>query len=183
MARWRLTADHYLNVPDNVWEYEETSRESGKRKREVLPVPLLISLLDPNFHNFDGDVVVCHEGKGEREGKSKGDIVFLGNPTPDMEPLDEEAEALTASLRPRWEHPIDTLPANGGMTQQEQVFLEMITKAMAGAQAVSVPNTGVSAEAFAELQKQMAALAEQNATLMARLNASPTPGTEPVRRV
>lgn len=164
MARWLLKADHYLNVPGTQWEYEETSRESGKRKREVLPVPLLIELKDPDFQNADGDVIVCYEGKGEREGRPRGDIVFVGSPTPDMEPLDDEAQAITDELRPRWEHPIETLPANGGMNDQEKVFLEMIMKAMSGA-AAQAPNTGVSVEAFAELQKLVTAQAAQIAEL------------------
>lgn len=174
MARWKLTADHYLNVPGTQWEYEETSRESGKKKRETVPVPLLIELKDPQFQqNVDGDVIVCWEGKGEREGRYKGDIVFLGDPTPDMEPLDDEAEARTNELRPRWEHPIDTLPANGGMTPQEQVFMEMIIKAMSGAVA-QAPNTGVSSEAFAELQKVVAEQAALIASLTKTDDAAPT---------
>lgn len=175
MTRWLLKADHYLNVPGTQWEYEETSRESGKRKREVLPVPLLIELKDPDFQNADGDVIVCYEGKGEREGRPRGDIIFIGSPTPDMEPLDDEAQAITDELRPRWEHPIETLPANGGMTAQEQVFMETIIKAMSGA-AAQVPNTGVSPEAFAKLQEQVAALMARNAELESAAKAPTTEG-------
>lgn len=174
MPRWLLKADHYLNVPGTQWEYEETSRESGKRKREVLPVPLLIELKDPDFQNADGDVIVCYEGTGEREGRPRGDIVFIGSPTPDMEPLDSDAQAISDSLRPRWEHPIETLPANGGMTAQEQVFMETIMKAMSGAAAATrVPNTGVSPKAFAELQEQVKALMARNAQLEAATKSAP----------
>lgn len=175
MARWLLKQDHYLNVPGTQWEYEETSRESGKRKREVLPVPLLIELKDPDFQNADGDVIVCYEGTGEREGRPRGDIVFVGQPTPDMEPLDDEAQAITDSLRPRWEHPIDTLPANGGMNEREQVFMAQMMEAFAKVNGAAAPNTGVSPEAFAKLQEQVAALIARNAELEA---AAKTPATE-----
>jgi hypothetical protein len=50
-----------------------------------------------------GEIVVCHEGKGE-----KRDIVFYGDPTPDMSPLDDEARAISASFEDKWRYKPDT---------------------------------------------------------------------------
>jgi hypothetical protein len=43
------------------------------------------------------EVIVCHEGKGE-----DSDIVFIGDPTPDMLPVDDEAREITATFEVRW---------------------------------------------------------------------------------
>ena len=110
MARWRLREKHYLNVrtlPDGtdvVWEQKETSQQTGRSMRKVYPVPLL---LDPDIgsdHNHPLGIVVCFEGKG-----APGDIEFIGDPTPDMEPLDDEAKKISASFKERWIHPIESL--------------------------------------------------------------------------
>src|SRR5882672_3560161 len=97
MARWRLTAAHYLNVPGTEWEQKETSRETGRQIRKIYPVPLHLDPDDPTAQNRDGEVIVAHEGS-----EKKGDYIFTGPPTPDMEPLDDEAESLTKAERPRW---------------------------------------------------------------------------------
>src|SRR5260370_20903891 len=98
MARWKLVTEHYLNVPGTEWEYKETSRETGRQVRRVFPVPLH---LDPNEnniadHNYPGEIIVCHVGKGQGR-----DIEFVGPPTPDMQPLDDEAKAISAKLPQR----------------------------------------------------------------------------------
>ena len=107
MARWRLTAKHYLNVPGTEWEYEETTN-TGRRYKQRTPVPLYVDPDDSEFHNRDGDVIVAYTGSDQ-----KGDLVFAGPPTPDMDPLDDEAERISAELRKGWEHPIESLPSTG----------------------------------------------------------------------
>lgn len=103
MARWQLMNPHYLKVPGTEWEYKETDMGSGRQGRKIFEVPLYV---DPASDvNRDGDCIVCWPGKGER-----GDIEFVGPPTPDMKPLDKEAEAETEKWREKWEHPIDSLP-------------------------------------------------------------------------
>lgn len=102
MARWRLTEAHYINAKldgDKVeWEYTEIDRTTGKQGRKRFVVQLYI----------EAETIVCLEGKGQR-----GDITIEGPPTPAMEPLDDEAEAISKEMEPQWRHPIDTLPAQG----------------------------------------------------------------------
>lgn len=105
MARWKLMASHYLNVPNEVWEYAETDRTTGKPIRRQFQVPKLLDINDPqcwtnhwgNRDNAEGEIVVCHEGKGESR-----DQVFIGDPTPDMLPLDDEAKEISAKFETAW---------------------------------------------------------------------------------
>lgn len=172
MARWRLMTPHYLNIidPDSgeptEWVYAETDRTTGKARRKVYHVPQLLDPKDPTQLNFGDDIVVCQEGKGEPK-----DITFFGEPTPDMEPMDEEAETISASLQHKWTHPIDTLPINGGMNEKEQAFMEQMMKAFAGA----VPqqaNTSVTQAQYDELKREMEAL---KAAMAGNSSASPLP--------
>lgn len=160
MARWRLRNAHYLNVPGTEWEYTETNRETGKRGRKVFAVPLMLDTNNQADYNYPDEIIVCHEGKGERK-----DIVFVGDPTPDMEPLDAEAEAISKSFESRWVHPIDTLPANGDYSQS---LVKAFEKQISELTKIVVPNTaipGIDAAAFKEMQEQIAALMAQNAEL------------------
>lgn len=145
--RWRLMQPHYLNVPvypDGTkveWEHKETDRTTGRVNRKYHTVPCLLDTNNPGDYNDGDGIVVCHEGGGNPK-----DYVFLGDPTPDMEPLDDEAEALSASMRPKWEHPINSLPANGGMNEAESAFMQNMMKAFAqqvGAANTAVPNKDV----------------------------------------
>lgn len=179
MARWRLRGPHYLNIlePDTgeptKWEYSETDRTTGKARRKTYDVPQLLDPKDPNCCNYPEEIIVCHKDLGEPR-----DIVFFGEPTPDMEPYDEEAETISASLQAKWAHPIDTLPANGGMNAQESAFMQSMMKAFAGAQ---VPNTSVPSQAeFDELKRQ---LAELKALVATQSPSSPLPAEpKPERR-
>ncbi len=162
MARWSLRNSHYLNVPGNEWMQEETDRETGRRNRKIFPVPQLLDPNNPQDQNYreQGMLVVCHEGKGEPR-----DIIFLGEPTPEMEPLDAEAEAISESLRSKWEHPIDTLPANGGMDEKESAFMKNMMEAFA--KNATPQNASVPAAEFEQLKAQVAELMKQNAELKA----------------
>ena len=150
MARWELMTAHYLNtaVPTE-WEYKETNTETGRQARKVMIVP----------DYMEEGTIVC-QGDGER-----GDIEFIGKPTPDMSPLDPEAEAISDKYRAEWIHPIESISNKielDDMTKQMMAeFAKQIGVAM-------VPNTSasqVSAEDFAKLQEQVAALAARNAEL------------------
>jgi len=159
MARWRLITGHYLNVlldgKPAEWEYKETDRTTGKQGRKVFPVPMLMDPNDPADHNYPGEIIVCHEGKGERR-----DIVFFGDPTPDMEPYDEEGEAISTALAAQWQHPIESLPAT--MSDGESAFMAKLMEAMG--QQKPAANTSVSIEQYNELKSLVEDLKAQLAT-------------------
>src|ERR1700690_2128608 len=101
MARWRLAGPHYLNVEGSTWEYKEVDRTTGKQKRTLFPVPQLLDPDNPGDWNHvrgkdDGEIIVA-DGRGEVNAK---DIIFSGEPTPDMVPLDDDAKAITAKMAP-----------------------------------------------------------------------------------
>lgn len=170
MARWQLKQAHYLKVPGTEWEYKEQNRDTGRQARKVYEVPLYLNPDDPSDHNYRQDemIVVCHEGKGLPR-----DIVFEGPPTPDMEPLDDEAQEISEAERPKWIHPIESLPGQGYGDALLAGFQKQLAEVIAGARAAapvpSVSVAGISAEAFEALQKQVAALAAQNEDLTAKL--------------
>ena len=175
MARWRLRGPHYLNIlePDTgeptKWEYSETDRTSGKARRKTYDVPQLLDPKDPNACNYPEEIIVCHKGLGEPR-----DIVFFGEPTPDMEPYDEEAERISASLQAKWTHPIETLPVNGGMNAQESAFMQSMMKAFASA--TPAPNTSIPSQAeFNELKAQL----EEMKVMMANMSPSSMVPDEP----
>lgn len=168
MARWRLTEKHYLRVPGTEWERNETDTRTGKALRHRYEVGCYLDPDSPMDQNYPGEIIVCHEGTGQRN-----DIIFVGPPTMGMEPLDDEAEAISNSLREKWAHPVDSLPATGGdyndaliktFERQMNEIVEGIKKG-AGV-AVAVPS--VSAEEFKTLQDQVAALMARNAELEAK---------------
>lgn len=152
--RWRLMTSHYLNVPGTEWEHNESDRTTGKAVRKLYPVPALLDPRNPNDCNRDGDCVVAHAIEGLRNERQ--DVIFLGDPTPDMEPMNDEAEEISNGLKDKWAHPIDTLPANGGMNDAEKAFMEKMMLAFAGA--ASAPNQTVPKEDYDALLKRVLAL-------------------------
>jgi|SRR5215475_2787785 len=106
MARWKLSVEHYLHTdPPSEWEHKETDQSSGRQMRKVYPVP---TWLDKETIVSDGN------------NPKPGDIVFVGEPTPDMQPIDDEAEAISRKIEAtgKWKHPIESLPAQGASTFQ-----------------------------------------------------------------
>ncbi len=162
MARWRLQTSHYLNVeqlPDGTkieWEHKETARESGRTVRKLYPVPMLLDPRDPADHNYPGEIVVAN--KVSRQFPA--DIIFFGDPTQDMEALDDEAEAIMAPLRERWAHPIDALPANGSMSSTEQNFMQTMMADFAKQIGAALPkaNSAVPTEDVSEFKERIAKL-------------------------
>jgi hypothetical protein len=151
--RWSLRNAHYLNVPGTEWEHNESDRTTGKAVRKLYTVPLLLDPRNPQDCNYPGEVIVCH---GDPARDHARDITFLGDPTPDMEPMNDEAETISAAMRPKWEHPIDALPANGGMNSEERVFMAKMMEAFAGAGAAA--NASVPKAQYDELQERLAKL-------------------------
>ncbi|MDE2106425.1 MAG: hypothetical protein KGL39_54925 [Patescibacteria group bacterium] len=166
MARWRLTASHYLNVPGCTYTREEQDRETGETAKFTYEVPMLLDIRSPpRRYSQDGNIFVT-----DKPGGNPRDVVFLGPPTPDMEPQDDEARAISA--KQSWQNPMGegAFPSTGdvvyadALTQKfERMIIEITNKIAPSAPALS--GAGIDPDAFAELQKQVAALIEKNAQL------------------
>lgn len=114
MARWKVTAKHYIHAEQygqpTEWERQETNQQTGRMFRKTYKVPMFIDPEDPLCLNrFEGICVVARRGT-----EKPGDIVFEGPPTIDMEPLDEEAEKETEAERHKWIDPVNSLPLTIG---------------------------------------------------------------------
>lgn len=179
MARWRLTAKHYINVLDKdtgekvEWIREETSPDTGRKLRKAYSVPMLLDPDDPTCMNREGEVVVARAASAKR-----GDFVYEGPPTVDMEPLDEEAEEISALEKPKWINPIESIPGQGVYAENLLTFLnQQLADAMKQnpIQPAATSLSGVSKEEFSAMQEQMSAVLKQNAELLERLDAKPEP--------
>lgn len=162
MARWRVTAKHYINAKqygeDTTWVREETNRDTGRAFRRTFTVPLYIDPEDPGCINRNlGFCVVATEGK-----EMPGDIILLGPPTPDMEPLDDEAKEITKAESVKWKDPINSLPISIGDDFGNQL-LAMLT-AQFNTVANQPTNTSLktaSTDEVAELRRMVEALQAQ----------------------
>lgn len=175
--RWLLTGPHYINVPtlpDGTkveWEHRETARETGRTVRKLYSVPILLNPADSADHNHPGEIIVCHNVEGAH--MTRGDYIFVGEPTQEMEPLNDAAREITDSLRDKWLHPINTLPANGGMNADEQAFMAKMIEAFT--KAVATPATDTQSVPKAEYDELKARLERLEAALAAGSAAKPIP--------
>lgn len=171
MARWKLTDAHYLAVPGTEWEYKETNRETGRQARKVYEVPVYLNPKDSADWNYPRDEAIIVSNKFDPAFPR--DIVFRGTPTPDMEPLDDDAQAISDSERSKWIHPIEALNmtySESRLSEFERAIAEHTAKSMAAAPpALSL--SGVDPAAFERMQQQLASLIEQNAKLQAAIDA------------
>lgn len=162
MARWRVTAKHYINAKqfgeDTTWVREETNRDTGRAFRRTFAVPLYIDPEDPICINKNvGFCVVATEGS-----EMPGDIVILSPPTPDMEPMDDEAKKITAAESVKWKDPINSLPINIGEDFGNQLLAMLTTQFNTVAnQPTSASLKGASNDEVAELRRMVMALQEQ----------------------
>ncbi len=155
MARWKLMAAHYLNVTDEEWEYTENDRSTGRPKRVKFPVPRLLDPRDPsswtkrwgNKDNEDGEIIVCYAGKGESD-----DVIFKGDPTPDMLPVDDEAREISAKFEHLWKAKPESMAGDFS-----QSLIDKFQSDLAVAQAKSAEIPGMS-----ELIANIGKLAESN---------------------
>lgn len=186
MARFKLTAAHYLNTKDpNEWEYKEVDRTSGKEKRHLRQVPMFLHPEDPSTWNYiterlpngqiaDGMIVVSTK----EDTNFPKDIVFIGPPTMDMEPLDDEAKVMIAALQGKWKHPIDSLPGNFA-----EKLPDLWQQQIENAKQAAAPN--ISTKELDDLRKANTTLAEQLAELKAIVEAiasAPPPAAPSLRR-
>lgn len=168
MARFRLRGKHYINVvfPQAEWEHKELDEVTKREKRKRYLVPTYLNPEEPGDCNYPGEIIVSTK----EERQYARDYVFSGPPTPDMEPLDEEAEALLKEASKAWAHPIESLSGTYGDTAL-QAFEAQIVALLAkkGSEAAApVAASAVSKEDFEALQAQVVALMAQNAELLAQ---------------
>lgn len=165
MARFRLKAKHYLSVPDTEWEHKEVL-STGKQKRIMYPVPLYLDPDNPNDQTPPGSGEILVSTK-PNDGVA---LQFFGKCTPDMEPLDDEAEEMFNTTSKDWVHPIDGLPVGSeyGAARLEQFMSEFVKMRNEGGGTVAPADDG----RFEAMQKQLAALMEKNAQLEERLDAT-----------
>ena len=170
MARWRLAAKHYLNIPGTEWEYKEIDRTTGRPKNVKFPVPTLLDPDDPSNWNHiiirnqaggpaEGEITVC-KGKGEDY-----DLPFEGDPTPDMVPLDDEAKAISAKFAGRWKHPIETLSGSYADALLDDLQIEVAE--------VRAQQSSAKIEGMTELLTAMTQMMQQNQQMLATLTAKP----------
>lgn len=170
MAKWKLTTDHYLNViHDNFgekinYEYSETDSQTNRIRRRQWDVPMFIpkdSLVTNSLDDFN-----AYTGDSRM-----APIVFKGDPTPDMFPVDDEARAISEKFQPQWRRAIEDLPTRieGDFSASLIAgFEKLISQAAANKEsAPNISGKGVDPEAFRKMQEQMQELMEQNAKLMA----------------
>src|SRR6267154_4280814 len=101
-ARWKLMQKHYIKVPGTTWEYRETGN-TGRGIRKVLEVPMYLDPDDPSDHNYKSDGLIIISLRESQDYPR--DIVFVGDPTPDMIPLDTEATEISARFQAKWGAP------------------------------------------------------------------------------
>jgi hypothetical protein len=173
MARWRLSGPHYLNVKGTAWEYNEIDRITGRPKRTQFPVPLYMN------PNYEDDLKSFGQGEGPVErwniivsdGNNPGpkDIVFTekdgspGLPTPEMEPLDDEARELSAKLSKRLNTPI--VEGQSYSAKLEELFIDQMTELKNGMRAAP------QAEGMTQFMETMAAMMKQQTEILAMLAA------------
>jgi len=128
MARWKLLTSHYLNTPGEEWEYTENDRNTGRPRRIKFPVPRLLDINDPSCWtnkwggqgNEEGEVIVCYKDKGDSH-----DIIFTGDPTPDMVPIDDEAKVISAGFADIWRYKPESIGVDHSQSLIDRFQIEM----------------------------------------------------------
>lgn len=174
MARWQLTEPHYLNVPGTQTE----DRSMGDRGKKKLSTPMH---LDPNMESdwnyqemigrniIEGKIIVCHEGKGEPR-----DIVFVGDPTPGMLPIDDEAREITAKFNWKPTQGLDDISQADSFTQK--LLMNLLTDT---AEAKEKAQAQQQAEGLGELMKGLAQMMSVQTQLLAALTGKHVAVQEP----
>lgn len=167
MARWKLNSSHYIHIEGEMgaeWEYEERVEGLKRPRRKRYPVPLFLDTTDPENFNAPGGIIVV---ANKENPLFPADLIYLGPPTPEMEPLDAEAQEISDKESAKWVHPIEALPGQGynqsmlaGLEKQLGEFLAVTTTG----KAAPVSN-GPTREEFVAMQKQLADLMATNAEL------------------
>lgn len=133
---------------------------TGRQARKVYQVPRLLDPEDPADCNYPGQCIVCHDGKGEAR-----DIVFTGPPGPEMEPLDDEARAISKAESPKWVHPIESLATTSVDDYAQSLIAALERKSLK----VPEPGNAVTREEFNAMQAQIKALLVENVKLKGKV--------------
>lgn len=181
MARWRLNSPHYLNVKELDGEpvefrYTEQSLQTMRNRSRAFPVPLYLDPKDPTLINSEDGIVVSD---GNHPGPK--DYIFLGDPTPEMMPIDDEAEKITEKHRSKWINPVETFGLGQDYSQSLLSALERqieaINRVAPGAQPIQVDQDKLN-----KVLERLAALEAQNAELLIAAEAATPPQPEAARR-
>lgn len=189
MARWRLLKEHYLPIVDTFWEYVETPMGSRRQLRKKFPVPRYLhpeDSLDCNYNpggtprtKVEGDrgdpgwVVVAYP-----EGSLPDDHIMKDDtpPTLDMEPLDDEAKAISAEWSKTWgKQWVDDADGYG-----KQLVIEL--SETLGALKQQQATAGVPVELAATLKAQSDQIAQLTAMCTALISHLETPRAASARR-
>jgi hypothetical protein len=174
MARWKLTAKHYLQAlqfgQPSEWQREEINVQTGRAFRKTYPVPMFIDPDDPFCINRHvGYCVVATEGSDQ-----PGDLIVSNfKPTPDMEPLDDEARQLSEAERPNWINPIDGLSPMMGEDFANQLLAAL--QQQMNKTSISPGQAGVNSE-VSNLSTLVAAQQRQIDQLLAALSGRSVEG-------
>lgn len=156
MARYRLIAKHYLNVPGTEWEQVETDQHTGRQVRKRYTVPRHLDPDMPSDWNYPNDGIII---VSDREDPSHpNDIVFIGEPTLDMVPLDDEARAKVEAVAKRGQHPIESLPGQGEIFSDRLLATFETALNQALAKQGGIPKATVGEDRIAMLEAQVAEL-------------------------
>lgn len=161
MARWKLLVGHYLLTdPPVEIEFKETDRNTGRQARKVYKVPRHLDPRDPADFNYPelGEIIVS-----DGNNPQPRDIVFLGDPTPDMEPVDDDARAVTKKFveSGRWTKKEEGLDFGESLIKNFMAKMDQVAM-----QPVSA--NSIDPKVFADLQQQVKTLMEQNAKLQSQ---------------
>lgn len=169
--QWRLRQPHYLNVPGTQWEQTEVSRETGKQHRQSYAVPMLLNPNDAADCDRNGEIIVYKMVEGGKPPRGQAHE-FIGDPTPEMEPMNEEAEAISATFAEKWGKAFDTFQTADGGDFTERL-LSGIQRALDKA---TINNGGIpQAKALPTVSiEEFDALKEQLADLQSKLAGKPS---------
>jgi hypothetical protein len=185
MARWELREPHYLYTePGAKWEYIETDRMTGRQVRKQYDVPAYFHheseadwndyILLPNGQKSSGRIVVS-----DGHNAQPRDIIFKGDPTPGMQPLDDEARAITAKFKDKWNLPEKMFdPNNAGDygTNLADHFVQMQDK-------VNMQMSKIEEQRVQGMDKFLTGMNEmmmQNQQILAMLAGKVTDAAEPL---
>jgi len=166
MARWRLAVSHYIHVDGTEWEYKEMDRVSGREVRKRFSVPRFLDVNDPldwtekvigrDGSAIDGNIIVS-----DGLGAESSDIIFTGDPTPEMVPLDDAAAAISAKFAGRWKRAPDSPEGNYADGLVEQLQGEML-------KLQTTPGV-VQVDGMSDLLTALTSMMKQNQELLATL--------------